>query len=197
MALPSEQKGEREGRIAYGVMLRLIAVGLAFGVPQLLAVGLRWLIVTVTPMGDGTGLLAGWVELFFWSNPAGETWALLFLLVALLTVALDGLAVAWAVRRGAQRDEPWSLLALGLAGLLARGLSYGASMGLSMQLGRTGGPESMAAFAIASNIAGMVQNLLFWALAVGTLVYVLAAALRRRGDSNRDGPYREPAQIVT
>ncbi len=173
-------------------MLRLLAVFLAFGVPELLGVGARWLIVSTTEMGDGSGPLGSLVTQFDLSG-VGERWAGLFLLTTGLVFALEVGLVGWALRRGARRDPPALIVALALTGLLARLASYATNFTLPTRL-FDNHPETLSGFMIALNVSSVVGSVLAWGLGLGAFIYLVVVVHARREMPTREGPFREPGE---
>ncbi len=191
MPLPSERLSAATTSAAAHAVFRLVAVWLGFGVFDLLGSGLHWLIVTTVHPGDGSGPLGG-VTRLYGRDGTGDTWVLLFVLLTVLFLAAEAFALAWALRVD-RSTSPVVLLSLGGAGLVARLLSFFASIAVSASISSTESVEKVMSFSIAGNVAAVVHTTLYWILMATVLVVLFVRVLRQPRLDEREGPYREPA----
>lgn len=189
MPLPSERIAGLTSRAAAQAVLRLVAVWLGLGVLDLVTTGARWLVVMGTEPGDGSSALGGLTRLF--GTRGGDLWLTYFAAIALVHLAFEGVALAWALRR--DRTSPAVLLALGIAGIVARALSFAATITAPMVLARTEPIEALAAHNIASSVSATLYTVVGWMFAVVVLAVVFMRAVRPQQLEEREGPYREPA----
>lgn len=190
MALPSERLAAVTSRAAAGAIFRLVAVWLGLGVLDLLGAGLRWLIVTTTDPGEGSGALASLVRVYR-SDGSGEAWMLYFLLATTAFLVAEAAALVWALRPEASAPPPL-LLGVGLAGLVARLLSFGAGTTISFALGNESA-SALSSYAIASSVADMLHLALSWIVSIVALLALFVRVLRQPRLDEREGPYREAA----
>ncbi len=165
---------ETKSAVASAV-LRLVAVWLALGVLDLAASGARWLVVAGTEPGDGTGafgFLVRWV-----GTPGGDLWFAYFIAIALVALLLEGAALVWALRPSSAAS-PWLFLGLGIAGIAARALSFGASFAMTMALSRTEHVEALATYGAATSVVGTLHALAEWTFGAVVLVVLVVRALR-------------------
>jgi hypothetical protein len=154
--------------------LRLVAVYLAFGIPQLVATGLRWWVVATTEPSGGFAGLGALVSLVD-RGAGGEVWLGWFMVIATASTTLDALLLVWAIRRGARGDSPILLLLAGVAGLIARLLDSAAQLGVNVSLNSA---DRLAAHGVASTLNRYFELTLSFLLATGTLIAAFMIARR-------------------
>lgn len=190
MALPSERLAAATSRSAASATLRLVAVWLGLGVLDLLGAGLRWLIVTSTDPGEGSGALSVLARVYG-TDRGGEAWMLYFLLATAAIVVAEAAALLWALRPESSAS-PALLLAIGLVGLVSRLLAFGGGTTISFALGNRS-LEALASYSVASNVADMLHLALSWIVSIVVLLVLFVRVLRQPRLDEREGPYREAA----
>ena len=163
-------------------MLRVLAAILGFGIAEWFGACLRWLIVTTLDAGEsGPWAPIRWLAGFYWREPKGGTWINLFMLVALVVVALKAALLFWAIRQDGHEFTPVLMFAIGAAGLVASLFTLGMNMGMTMWIGARGAITDVAVVGVASNIGSLLDRVAIWGLSLVALLMVFLRALKISG----------------
>lgn len=190
MSLPSERIAALTSGAAAHAVLRLVAVWLGLGVLDLVASGARWLVVTATEPGDGTTTFGGLARLF--GTNGGELWFTYFTAITLAHLALEGAALGWALRRD-RATSASILLGIGIAGIVARVLSFFSSIAVPLALARTEHVQALAMYGVATSVSATLYTVGAWIFAAVVLAVLFVRTTRSPRLDEREGPYREPA----